>query len=115
MNTTYALETIARQRMNETAAIARTASQRRQIKTRPGWHFPKVTFPTRPRVVTPHPPLPPRRIAPPYPSPRAVRRLSSPRLLSDEGENQTSAKSGRSSRAPSEPLGKRGQPGVGCR
>ena len=55
MNTTYALETIARQRMNETAAAARTASQRRQIKTRPGWHFPKVTFPTRPRVATPRP------------------------------------------------------------
>ena len=28
MNTTYALETIARQRMTETAAMAHTASQR---------------------------------------------------------------------------------------
>ena len=53
MNTTYALETIARQRMNESAAIARTASQRRQTKVRAGWHFPNVTFPTRPRVATP--------------------------------------------------------------
>ena len=53
MNTTYALETIARQRLNETAAMARTASQRRQIKVRARWHFPKVTFPTRPRVATP--------------------------------------------------------------
>ena len=55
MNTTYALETIARQRMNETAAIARPDSQRRQIKTLPGWHFPKVTFPTRPHLATPRP------------------------------------------------------------
>ena len=54
MNTTYALETIARQRMNETAAIARTAHQRQQIGTtgsRSGRRFPKVTFPRRPRVV----------------------------------------------------------------
>jgi hypothetical protein len=55
MNTTYALETIARQRMNETANLARTASQRRQIKVRAGWHFPKVTFPTGPRVATARP------------------------------------------------------------
>ena len=55
MNTTYALETIARQRMNETAAIARTASQRRQLTTRPGWHFPKVTFPSRATGFTPRP------------------------------------------------------------
>ena len=55
MNTTYALETIARQRMNQTAAIASTATQRRQIKVRAGWHFPKVTFPTGPRAVTARP------------------------------------------------------------
>ena len=55
MNTTYALETIARQRMNETATLARTAAQRRPIRVRAGWHFPKVTFPTRPRVVTARP------------------------------------------------------------
>ena len=55
MNTTYALETIARQRMNETAAMARTASQRREIKVRARWHFPKVTFPAGPRVVTTRP------------------------------------------------------------
>ena len=55
MNTNYAMETIARQRMNETAAIARTASQRRQVKARAGWHFPKVTFPSRGKVFTPRP------------------------------------------------------------
>jgi hypothetical protein len=55
MSTTYALETIARQRTNETAATARTAWQRHQIKVGTGWHFPKVTFPTRPRVATARP------------------------------------------------------------
>ena len=55
MNTSYVMETIARQRMNETAAIARTASQRRQIKARAGWHFPKVTFPSRGGVFAPRP------------------------------------------------------------
>jgi hypothetical protein len=55
MNTSYVMETIARQRMNETAAIARTASQRRPVKVRPGWHFPKVTFPSRGSVFTPRP------------------------------------------------------------
>ncbi len=55
MNTSYAMETIARQRMDETAAIARTASQRRQIKVRPAWHFPKVTFPGRTRPFIPRP------------------------------------------------------------
>ena len=55
MNTTYAMETIARQRLNETATTARTAWQRRQIKVRAGWHFPKVSFPIRPRVATPRP------------------------------------------------------------
>jgi hypothetical protein len=55
MNTTYAMETIARQRTNEAARIARTASERRQINLRPGWHFPKVTFPTRHGTFTPRP------------------------------------------------------------
>jgi hypothetical protein len=55
MNTSYGYETIARQRMNETARIARTASQRREIKARPGWHFPKVTFPSRGVVFTSRP------------------------------------------------------------
>jgi hypothetical protein len=53
MNTTYTHEIIARQRMDETARYARTAHQRHQIKTGAGWHFPKVTFPRRPRVATP--------------------------------------------------------------
>ena len=54
MYTTYTHETIARQRMDETARQARTAHQRQQIatsRTRAGWHFPKVTFPRRPQVV----------------------------------------------------------------
>jgi hypothetical protein len=55
MNTTYAMETIARQRLGETATIARTASQRRRTKVPAGWHFPKVTFPTGPRLATPRP------------------------------------------------------------
>ena len=55
MNTTYAMETIARQRMDETARNARTASQRRPIKVRAGWHFPKVTFPSRATGFTPRP------------------------------------------------------------
>ena len=46
----YACETIARQRMDEIARQARTAHQRHQIKVRAGWHFPKVTFPTRRRA-----------------------------------------------------------------
>ena len=55
MNTSYALETIARQRLDETTRIARTASQRRQIKVRAQWHFPKVRFPSRGKVFTPRP------------------------------------------------------------
>jgi hypothetical protein len=55
MNTTYAMETIARQRTDATARQARTAHQRRTIKVRPGWHFPKVTFPTRPGTFSPRP------------------------------------------------------------
>jgi hypothetical protein len=55
MNTTYAMETIARQRMDQTGRIARTVSHRRQIKVRAGWHFPKVTFPTRPGTFSPRP------------------------------------------------------------
>lgn len=50
MNTSYYYETIARQRMDETARQARHAHQRREIKTRAGWHFPKVGFPGRPHV-----------------------------------------------------------------
>jgi len=41
--------------MDEAARNARTASQRRQLKTRPGWHFPKVRFPSRPRIATASP------------------------------------------------------------
>ena len=52
MNTSYVNETIARQRMDETARHARTAHQRRQLRTRAGWHFPKVGFPGRPHVAT---------------------------------------------------------------
>ena len=43
----YHYETIARQRMEQTAVQARTAYQRQDIQTRPRWRFPKVTFPTR--------------------------------------------------------------------
>ena len=54
MNGSYANQIIARQRMDETARNARTASQRRQLKTRPGWHFPKVTSsPAVPRLAAP--------------------------------------------------------------
>ena len=51
----YLHETIARQRMDETARAARTALQ--QGGTRPRrWPFPKVTFPARPRPrLTPRP------------------------------------------------------------
>lgn len=48
MNTAYTHETIAGQRMDETASRARTAHQRQQAGTtrrRAGWHIPKVTFP----------------------------------------------------------------------
>jgi hypothetical protein len=55
MNTSYVMETIVRQRMDETARQARTAHQRHQVKARPGWHFPKVTFPSRGKVFTPRP------------------------------------------------------------
>ena len=55
MNTTYAMETTARQRMDETARNARSASERRQIKVRAGWHFPKVTFPSRATGFIPRP------------------------------------------------------------
>ncbi len=48
MNTSYYLETIARQRMDETTRRARSAHQRRQIKTRAGRHFPKVKLPRPP-------------------------------------------------------------------
>ena len=55
MNTSYAMETIARQRLEQTARQARTVHQRREIKVRLGWHFPKVTFPSRSGVFTPRP------------------------------------------------------------
>ena len=55
MNTTYALETLARQRTNEASHNARTAWQRREIKVRPEWHFPKISLPTGRRVVTARP------------------------------------------------------------
>lgn len=48
----YVAEIIARQRVDEAARQARTAHQRRQIKTRAGWHFPKVSFPDRRHVAT---------------------------------------------------------------
>ncbi len=43
----YVAETLARQRLEETARQARTAHQRHQTKTRAGWHFPNVSFPGR--------------------------------------------------------------------
>jgi hypothetical protein len=55
MYASYSYQIIARQRMDEAARQARTAHQRRQIKTPARWHFPKVTFPTRPRVATARP------------------------------------------------------------
>ena len=55
MYNSYIMETIARQRMDETARQARTAHQRRQIKSRAGWHFPKVSVPGRPHVATVRP------------------------------------------------------------
>ncbi len=52
----YHYETIARQRMQETAARARTAHQRHGIGTRPRWRYPKVSFPTRrPTTFVPRP------------------------------------------------------------
>jgi hypothetical protein len=55
MNTSYTNESIARQRMDETARQARTAYQRHEIKARTRWHFPKVTWPARPGTFTPRP------------------------------------------------------------
>ena len=55
MYNSYVAETIARQRMDETARQARTAHQRLQIKTRAGWYFPKVSFPARPHAATVRP------------------------------------------------------------
>jgi hypothetical protein len=51
----YCNQIIARQRMDEAAKKARTASQRHQIKTAARWHFPKVSFPSRPRVAMARP------------------------------------------------------------
>ena len=45
MYSSYIYQIIARQRMDEAVQQARWAEQRRQLKTRPGWHFPKVRFP----------------------------------------------------------------------
>ena len=56
MTTLYALETIAHQRIEETARNARTAYQRQGIETRPRWRFPRVSFPTRrPSTFVPRP------------------------------------------------------------
>ena len=55
MNSSYAYETIARQRLDEAARQARSAHQHRETKVRPRWHFPKVTWPTRPRTFRPRP------------------------------------------------------------
>ena len=55
MNNSYYYQTIARQRMDETVREARNAHQRRQIKTRVGWHFPKVSFPARPQMASVRP------------------------------------------------------------
>ena len=52
----YHYETIARQRMEQTARQARTAYQRQGIETRPRWRFPKVSLPThRPSTFVPRP------------------------------------------------------------
>ena len=55
MNTSYYYETIARQRLDETARRACTAYQRRQIKTSARRHFPKVTWTSWTRVPTARP------------------------------------------------------------
>ena len=55
MYSSYTYQIIARQRMDEAVQQARRAEQRRRLKTRPGWHFPKVHFPSRSRVATAHP------------------------------------------------------------
>jgi hypothetical protein len=44
MNTTYTLETIARQRLDEAARQARTAAQPRATKVRVSRQFPKLTW-----------------------------------------------------------------------
>ena len=55
MNTSYGYETLALQRMQETARRASTA-QRRQVRTRASWHFPMVAYPSRYQVTfTPRP------------------------------------------------------------
>jgi hypothetical protein len=55
MNTSYTLEVIAGQRLDQAARIARVASERPQLKVRARWHFPKVTWPTRHTTLTPRP------------------------------------------------------------
>ena len=55
MYSSYSYQIIARQKMDEAAKQARTAHQRRQFKTAARWHFPKVSFPSRPRVATARP------------------------------------------------------------
>ncbi len=91
MNTTYALETIARQRMNETAAIARTASQRRQTQGPPRMALPQG-----------HLPHPPPRGNPP------------PRLNHSEHRPARSLSPG-GSRPVQPQVDEPGQPGMGCR
>ena len=52
----YHYETIARQRMEQTAAASRTAHRRHGIEARPRWRFPKVAFPVRrPTTFVPRP------------------------------------------------------------
>lgn len=55
MYSNYVLETLARQQSDETARQARTAHPRPQRRTRVGWHFPKVRFPSRPHVASASP------------------------------------------------------------
>ena len=55
MYSSYSYQIVAKQRMDEAARKARTASQRREYKTRAGRHFPKVRFPSRLRVATVRP------------------------------------------------------------
>jgi hypothetical protein len=56
MNTSYAYETIAQQRLDQAARLARTAHQLQPDRPRPRrWSFPKVSFPTRRHTFTPRP------------------------------------------------------------
>ena len=55
MNTTYTLETIARQRLDETSRLARTAHQRSEAKVGASWRFPNLTWQTRHGTFRPRP------------------------------------------------------------